>query len=343
MPAYSSLRKLDQNAYNSGNMVPTKIKNVEYGRDLLLYLQAEITTGTTPTIAEDSPMNLISNLDLVGASASGDPTKAGSIHRLAGIDLFALNAFETGTWPYHVRHGSANATDYDIAALLVLPFTTFPTDSLNLLPHPAFSDLELDVTWAAQSVLGTNLNATWVDTPTLTIYEASRKVSPVPTPSMMKTVTKYSTLTASSTDGNDIDIKTGLPIQSILVRVMDNSIRSDSFVTGLSLVENDTIFHIGPNFPWTLFQAYNNYRGERGVGMAYPFVEAADSNTATPVGLGVTNRATMKGFLWVDLVDLEGQPILVPGASDTLKLRLYTGASGGGTPAAYAVLRQRIG
>lgn len=348
MPAYASLRKLDTNTFVSGSMVSTKINNVQYGRDLLLVLSGILTTGITPTTNYDAPWSLISSLDLNGTSGiSGNANQNGSIHRLAGIDLFALNAFETGQWPYVRRHGSSNSTPYTFDGMLVLPFTSFPTESLNLLPHPAFGSMQLDVVWGTLASLGTNIGSGFTTTPTLTIYEMARLNPAIPPPgaaAMMKTVTRSNvSLTASSTDGNVIDIKTGLPIQSALIRVVDNSIRSDTFVTGVSVVENDVTFHVGPNMPWNTMQMYNKYRGPRGNGQGYPMVEQADNNTANRIGLGVTNRATMMGYVYLDFVDLEGQPILVPGAADTFKILLYTTTSAGGTPAAYAVLRQKIG
>jgi hypothetical protein len=340
---YGTLRKLDMNTFSSGQMVPTKINNVEYGRELLLYLSGVLTTGTTPTIGENSPMGLIKAIDLIGSAAGGDTTKNGSLHRISGIDLFALNAFETGSWPWVQRHGASNTTAYPFGCVLMLPFTPYPTDSLNLLPHPAFNSLELDVTWGALADMGGGGIGTFTTTPTLTIYESTRIAPPTATvPSMMKTVSKYSTLNASSTDGNDIDIKTGLPLEKALVRVSDNSIRSDTFVTGLTVIENDSKLHINA-IPWTVMQAYNRYRALQGAAMGYPMVEAADNNTATAVGLGVTNALTMKGFVMIDFVDLEGFPISVPGAADTFKLRLFTTTSAGGTPNATVVLRQRIG
>jgi hypothetical protein len=333
-------RKIDTNKFSSASMVPTKIPVIKYGRDLLLYLSGELTTGTTPTTHEDAPFSLLQAIDLVGSS--GDASKNGSMHRLSGMDLFVLNAFETGSFGFVQRHSSSNTTAYYFYGAIVLPFTTFPIDSLNLLPQvpPVFSNLELDVTWGTLANLGTNIGSSFTVDPTLDIYEVTREAAPTPTPAMMKTVSKYSGLTASTT-AQDIDLKTGLPIQSILLRVMDNSIRSDSFVTQLSLIENDTISHISA-IPWTVLQAYTRYRGMMGYAMGYPFVEQADNNTANRIGLGLTNRMTIKGYQYINLVDLEGSPIPTAGM-DSFKLRVDTTSSGGGTPGIYAILRQRVG
>jgi hypothetical protein len=339
MPEIGMLRKIDTNSFIASQMVPTKLPVIKYGRDIALYLSGSLTTGTSPTVVEDAPMSVIKAIELV--AASGDTSKNGSLHRIAGIDLYALNAFETGSFGWVKRHGTANATLYAFGCLLVLPFTTFPIDSLNLLPQvpPVFSNLELQVTWGTIADMGTNVGTSFTVSPTLGIYEVTREAPPTPNPAMMKTIVKYMKLNAS--DSNDIDLKTGLPIQSILLKVMDNGVRSDTFVTDIDLIENDTINHLA-SIPWGLLQAYARYRGMMGYAMGYPFVEAADTNTATAEGLGLVNRSTMKGYQYINLIDLEGSPIPTS-TMDSFKLRLKTTTSAGGTPGGYAILRHRVG
>lgn len=343
MPQLGMLRKIDTNAFSSANMVPTKIPIIQYGRDLALYLKASVTTGTSPTVHEDAPFSIASAIDLV-AAAGLPSTPSGSLHRMSAMDMYVLNAFETGNWGFLQRMGTSNTTTYAIAGLVVMPFSTFPVDSLNLLPHPAFTNLELDVTWGALANLGTNLGSFSVN-PTLDLYEVTRLSPPSPTPSLMKTVIKTQPLTASS--DNFIDLKTGLPIQEILVKIQDGStlVRSDSLVTSFSLIENDTIYHLS-NIAWDFAQAFAKYRGADmnpgSSGMSFPFVEQNDVITGTTVGLGVTNRAGIKGYNFLDLTDIEGAPI--PTAPmDSFKLKLTCGSSAGGSPIATVILRQRVG
>ena len=339
MPLFGTLRRIDSNPYTATQTVNTKLPIIKYGRDLLLRLSGTLTTGTTPTTAIDAPFSLIKALEIVGAS--GDSTKSGSLHRLSAFDLYVLNAFETGSYGYIKRHGSANATPYAFEGFLVIPWSTLPLDSLNLLPHPAFNDLQLQVTWGQLSDLGTNIGASFTVAPALDIYELTREVAPTQTPIIMKTVVK--TLNLNPSIDNDIDITTGLPIQSALVRVNDNSVRSDSFCTQVNLIENDTIRHID-SMPWTVLQMYNRYRGNASGGaMGYPFVEAADVNTSTRVGLGTSNRSTITGFNYLNFPDILGQLLQTGPATviNSVKLRLTTTTSAGGTPNALVILRER--
>lgn len=268
----------------------------------------------------------------------------GSLHRISGMDLYVLNAFETGNWGLIQRSGVTTTTTFPIAGLIVIPLTTYPVDSANLLPHPSFSNLELDVTWGTLANLGTNF-ASFSVNPTLDIYECTRLNPATPTPSLMKTVTKSAPLTASG--DTFIDLKTGLPIQEILVKIQDGSplVRSDSLVTSMALMENDTVAHI-INIPWDFCQAFGKYREAQmnpgACGMPFPFVEQSDVITGTTVGLGVTNRAGIKGYNFIDLTDEEGQPIPTSGM-DSFKLKLTCGASAGGTPIATVILRQKVG
>jgi hypothetical protein len=342
MTQLGSLRKIDTNNFSSGNMVPTKIPLIQYGRDLILYLRGTLTTGTTPTVAQDSPFSLLQAVDLQAVpSASGGV--AGSLHRMTGMDMYVLNALETGNFGFLQRHGLSNATPYAFKGMIVIPFTDFPEDSLNLLPHPAFSNLELDVTWATLAALGTNIGAAFTVAPTLEIYETTRLNPPTATPNIMKTVVKTQALNASQ--DNIIDLKTGLPIQEVLIQIQDNGVRSDALCTSVSLIENDTISHVPP-IPWDVLQAYTKFRGANigpgDVGFGYPFVETGDNNTATAIGLGVSNPALITGYNFLDLLDIEGAPI--PTANmDSFKLHLLCGTSAGGSPTARVVLRQRVG
>jgi hypothetical protein len=337
------IRKIDTNAFIANQSVPTKIPSIKYGRDLLLYLSGSLTTGSTPTVLEDAPLSLVSAIDLVGSA--GDPSKNGSLHRLSGMDLYVLNAFETGSFGYIRRHGTTGTTLYPFVAMMVLPFTTFPQENLNLFPHPVFTNLQLDVTWATIAALGADIGATFTVMPKIDIYEVTREPPPLGAvlPSMMRTVTKSVPAMVAS-DNNDVDIMTGLAIQQALIRINDNSIRSDAFCTSVGLIENDSLYHLSA-IPWAVLQAYNRYRsfGMGGVGFHYPFVESADNNTATAVGLGLTNRSTIKGYAYLNFIDNEGAPLLNTEPKGSLKLRLTTGASAGGTPSAVVILRQKVG
>lgn len=339
------LRKIDQNVYNSGNTVPTKIPIIQYGRDLALYLKGSVLTTGASVANQDNPFSLLPAIDLVGA-AGAVGTQTGSLHRMSGIDMYVLNAFETGNWGFIQRTGASTTTTYAFAGLIVIPFTSFPADSMNLLPHPNFTNLELDATWGAIGTLGTNVGASFAVTPTLDIYEATRLAPATATPSLMKTVVKSQPLTASA--DNFIDITTGLPIQEILIKIQDGSplVRSDALVTQVSLIENDTIYHVS-SIPWDFLQAFGKYReaniSPTAVGMPWPFVEASDVITGTQVGLGVANRTGITGYNFLDFLDLEGTPLTNNQATSQLKLKLTCGSSAGGTPIATVILRQRVG
>jgi hypothetical protein len=361
MPINGLLRRIDVNTYVASTQVPTKLPTIKYGRDLLLYLTGSITsTATTPSVNVDSPLSLIKAIDLVGAS--GDSSRNGSLHRMTGFDMYALNGFETGSLGYLRRNGNKASTAYTFEAFLVIPFTMFPADSLNLLPmsQPTFNNLELDVTWGAPTDMdsGTGTAASFGTTPTLTIYQLTRETPPTATPSLFKTVSKsLSPLTASQ--DNDYDLKTGLPIESILVRITDNSVRSDSYVTNVNLIESDTIYHVA-SVPWKVLQYYNRYRARNGqigggFGLGSPFVEFADES---PGSAGAFTNAILKdtflpqsvngarpflpGYAYINLIDYEGTAIDTSVMS-SFKLRLTCGTSGGGTPVGTAILRQKIG
>ncbi len=338
MPNLGWFRKVDSNLFSTSTMVPTKIPIIKYGRDLLCVLSGQITTTGASVISEDNPLVLVKAIDLVGAS--GESGKSGSLHRISATELYMLNAFQQGRFPWIQRTGPTTTTAYWFYSAVVLPFDTFPAESLTLLPHPAFTNLELDVTWGAIADLGTNVGTTFTTQPRLDIYELTREFAPPSPPSLMKTIGKQQNLVASGP--NDIDLKTGQPIQEILLRVNDNSVRSDTFVTQIDLIENDGIYHLS-GIPWNVMQAYNCYRAsDNGAGpICFPFVEFGDVITGTTIGLGVTNRATVKGYTYINLMDLEGAPIPT-GGMDTFKLRLTTTTSAGGTPNAVVVLRQRV-
>lgn len=236
------------------NLLERKLGNIDFAvsqtkrlelrikPNLLRRLQLRSVIGITVsstggTAVQDNPMSLIKAITL--STNDGKTLK-----RITGPDIYFLNKCELGTAPFTsgVLSGAISANAYTLKMNTIITFENLvgQIPELTILNTNAYPEtLNLEILWGSATDLVTA--NTVIDTCVTDVIAFERE--PIsqddittPRPELVDT---YQEVTVAGSGNLEVLLPDKTEIKTIAVRVIDNSVRSDTLVTNVQVQGNN--------------------------------------------------------------------------------------------------------
>lgn len=216
------------------NVSKTVTLDIPQDKDIQkIYIRLSGTcSGTLSVWNEDNPMNLIKNVQLRGGKDIifdvGMPT------------LWQLNAYDFGIVPERVALTIAGNTSFSaLASYNFMKNARNPLDVSSVLPARDYPNLKLrcQIGAATDMATGITLSAAVADVK-LTTVDPNPLGLKFENRDIIRLTEKDIDITGANSTYKDIDVDSvGYKIRRIVVKSIDNSLRSDAFVTNCRILD----------------------------------------------------------------------------------------------------------
>lgn len=216
------------------NLSKTVILDIPQDKDIQkLYIRLSGTcSGTLSAWNEDNPMNLIKNLQLRGGKDI--------IFDASMQTLWQLNAYDFGIVPERTALTIAGNTSFSAMAVYnFMKNAQNPLDISSVLPARDYPNLKLRIQIGAGTDLATGIT---VSAATLTCKLTQTDPNPLRLPFHLRDIIRLTEkdidITGANSTYKDTDIDSvGYRVRRIGIKAVDNSLRSDAFVTNVRVLD----------------------------------------------------------------------------------------------------------